>query len=122
MRSPARSAVTRCETAETRSPLAQAGKGKRRHAAIALVALLLSAQPCSLAAWGASTPAPAPAPAPAPSPALPYDPQLLRLSEVLGALSYLTQLCEPARKDSYRIQMQALIDAEASAAPRREEY
>jgi uncharacterized protein (TIGR02301 family) len=46
----------------------------------------------------------------------------LRLAEILGALSYLTQLCEPTHKDSYRVQMQALMDAEANASPRREEY
>jgi len=46
----------------------------------------------------------------------------LRLAEILGALSYLTSICEPQRKDPYRAEMQALIEAEASSSPRREEY
>lgn len=46
----------------------------------------------------------------------------MRLAEILGALSYLNSICEPTRKDPYRVQMQALIEAEANASPRREEY
>jgi uncharacterized protein (TIGR02301 family) len=91
-----------------------------RASAAALASLLCAGEPSPLAALAASAPSPATAPAPAPP--QPYDPQLLRLAEILGALSYLGSLCEPARKDAYRVQMQALIEAEASATPRREEY
>jgi uncharacterized protein (TIGR02301 family) len=84
-----------------------------------LLALLGSPLP-ALAASPAATQAPPPAPAP--SPGQPYDPQLLRLSEILGALSYLSSICDPTHKDPYRAQMQGLIDAEASASPRRDEY
>lgn len=90
--------------------------GSRLVAVIALWGLLLSAPWLPASAWAAS------APAPAPAPAQPYDAQLLRLSEILGALSYLTSICEPAQKDPFRAQMQALIEAEANTSPRREEY
>jgi len=91
---------------------------------LATAGLLLPPPHASLAASPtAATPAPPAAPAaPPPSPGQPYDPQLLRLAEILGALSYLSSICEPARKDPYREQMQALIDAEANASPRRDEY
>ena len=89
--------------------------------ATALLCLCLAGAPSPLSALAASS-APAPASAPAQSPPQPYDPQLLRLAEILGALSYLTSVCDPSRKDPYRGQMQALIDAEANTSPRREEY
>lgn len=89
---------------------------------LALAPSLLVAVPPAIAASPAAAPAPAPPPAPAPSPGQPYDPQLLRLSEILGALSYLSSICDPTHKDPYRAQMQALIDAEANASPRRDEY
>jgi uncharacterized protein (TIGR02301 family) len=98
-------------------------KGNRRSrlvAAVLLVGLFLCAPQLPLCAWAASPPAPAQPPPQAP--AQPYDPQLLRLSEILGALSYLTSICEPSQKDAFRVQMQALIDAEANTSPRREEY
>lgn len=41
-----------------------------------------------------------------------YDEQLLRLSEVLGALSFLRDLCGQADGDAWRQDMQALIAAE----------
>jgi uncharacterized protein (TIGR02301 family) len=90
-------------------------------AVIILLGSLLGAPQLPLCAWAASPP-PAPAQPPVQPPAQPYDPQLLRLSEILGALSYLTSICEPSQKDPFRVQMQALIDAEANTSPRREEY
>ena len=86
----------------------------------ALGALLVPALPRPIEALAASAPAPAPAPPQAPP--QPYDAQLLRLSEILGALSYLSSICEPAQKDPFRSQMQALLDAEAPVAPRRDEF
>ena len=103
------------------SPHPAAGK-IRTHpfiAVLAILGLLLASLPAP--GFAASAPA-APPPAPAQPPPQPYDPQLLRLAEILGALSYLTSICEPTRKDPYRGQMQALIEAEANAAPRRDEY
>jgi uncharacterized protein (TIGR02301 family) len=74
------------------------------------------------AAASAPTPPSAPLPAPPPAPPQPYDAQLLRLSEILGSLSYLSSICDPTQQDPFRAQMQALLDAEATASPRREEF
>jgi uncharacterized protein (TIGR02301 family) len=71
---------------------------------------------------GFAAPAPPPPPQPPQAPPQPYDGQLLRLSEILGSLSYLTSICDPTQRDPFRAQMQALIDAEANAPPRREEF
>ncbi len=69
-----------------------------------------------------TAPAP-PQPQPPPqAPPQPYDGQLLRLSEILGSLSYLGSICDTSQRDLFRAQMQALIDAEANASPRREEF
>lgn len=67
----------------------------------------------------------APASAEGPPPA--YEPQLLRLSEIMGALAYLQALCnaEPAAKAAvdngpWRSQMENLISAESAGPLRRE--
>ena len=50
----------------------------------------------------------------------PFDNDLLRLSEILGALHYLRGICGPNEGQKWRNEMQALIDAEAAAGtPRR---
>lgn len=49
----------------------------------------------------------------------PYDAQVLRLAEILGALSYLDDLCGGSGTD-WRVKMQALIDAEAKTPLHRE--
>ena len=86
-----------------------------------LAVLCLQAAPVMAASQASAAAAPQPPPAP-PAPPQPYDGQLLRLSEILGSLSYLGTICEPGQKDPYRAQMQALLEAEATASPRREEY
>lgn len=70
----------------------------------------------------AKKPPPAPPPAtPAPPPdTRPYDPQLMRLSEILGTLSYLGKLCGRPDADQWRARMQALLDAEGSPAVRKD--
>jgi uncharacterized protein (TIGR02301 family) len=50
----------------------------------------------------------------------PYEPQLLRLSEILGALSYLRDICSAHDGDAWRAKMAALLDAEAKTQTRRE--
>jgi uncharacterized protein (TIGR02301 family) len=50
----------------------------------------------------------------------PYEPQLLRLSEILGALSYLRDICEARDGEAWRAKMSALLDAEAKTQTRRE--
>jgi uncharacterized protein (TIGR02301 family) len=49
----------------------------------------------------------------------PYDEKLLRLSEVLGAVHYLRELCGADDGQLWRNQMRQLIGAEGSTALRR---
>jgi uncharacterized protein (TIGR02301 family) len=63
--------------------------------------------------------APAAAPPPAAGPAAPYDADLQRLAEILGALQYLRTVCKANDGQKWREQMQALIDAEAPDGDRR---
>ena len=50
----------------------------------------------------------------------PFDGDLARLAEILGALHYLRALCGANEGAVWRNEMQALIDAEAPAGERRE--
>ena len=50
----------------------------------------------------------------------PYENELRRLSEILGALHYLRELCGAREGQAWRNEMQALIDAEAPQGERRE--
>lgn len=49
----------------------------------------------------------------------PYDDKLMRLSEVLGAVHYLRELCGANDNQLWRDQMRDLIAAEGSSALRR---
>jgi uncharacterized protein (TIGR02301 family) len=51
--------------------------------------------------------------------ATPFDNDLRRLAEILGALHYLRNLCGANEGQKWRNQMQALIDAEATGGNRR---
>jgi len=82
---------------------------------IALLATLVCASP--LAAQAPRTPAPVATP---PSLQAPYEPQLLRLAEIMGALHYLRTLCQGPEDGAWRREMQALLDAEATGGERRE--
>jgi uncharacterized protein (TIGR02301 family) len=53
-----------------------------------------------------------------PSPA-PFEGQLMRLAEILGALHHLRVLCGVNEEQKWRNEMQALIDAEAPEGERR---
>ncbi|MEV4609583.1 TIGR02301 family protein [Neorhizobium sp. LMR1-1-1.1] len=93
-------------------------------ACLALPIFLIIASP--LAAQGtkksaAETRAPVQQPAPAETslPA-PYDAQLLRLSEVLGSISYLRELCGAPQED-WRRTMRQLLDSDAANEPARRE-
>jgi uncharacterized protein (TIGR02301 family) len=48
----------------------------------------------------------------------PYEPRILRLSEILGALAYLDDLC--GAKSDWRARMQQFLEAEAKTAERKE--
>jgi uncharacterized protein (TIGR02301 family) len=60
----------------------------------------------------AATPARAQAPAP-------FDGNLQRLAEIMGALHYLRALCGANEGQKWRNEVQALIDAEAPSGDRR---
>jgi uncharacterized protein (TIGR02301 family) len=71
-------------------------------------------------------PAPSPAPATAPpiptrEEAAPYDHDLQRLSEILGALHFLRGICGTNEGQKWRTEAQALIDAEAPIGERHEQ-
>jgi len=67
----------------------------------------------------AAPPPPKEEPAPEPPPAA-YEPELLRLAEILGALGYLTPLCGEGAGEDWRGRMGQLIDAEGATAQRKE--
>ena len=52
----------------------------------------------------------------------PYDDQLVRLSEVLGAIHYLRNLCGADENQTWRDQMQKLIDAENPSVARKARF
>ncbi len=62
--------------------------------------------------------APAPARAQAQT-AAPFDTSLQRLAEIMGALHYLRPLCGADDGQKWRMEMQALVDAEAPSGERR---
>jgi uncharacterized protein (TIGR02301 family) len=49
----------------------------------------------------------------------PYEADLQRLSEILGALHYLRDICGAKEGQVWRNEMQALLDAEAPSGDRR---
>ena len=51
--------------------------------------------------------------------AKPYDERLMRLSEILGAVHYLRELCGANDGQLWRERMRELMDAEGSSALRR---
>jgi uncharacterized protein (TIGR02301 family) len=52
---------------------------------------------------------------------LPYDRDLQRLSEILGALHFLRGVCNSGEGEKWRSEAKALIDAEAPSGNRREQ-
>src|ERR1700720_650794 len=59
------------------------------------------------------------APAFAQDPVAPYDVNLQRLAEILGALHYLRGICGANEGQKWRTEMEALINAEAPGGDRR---
>ena len=97
--------------------------GFLRNAGAALLTSFAIALAMPVAAQSArpKTEAPPPAaPTPLESGAPPYEVPLQRLAELLGALSYLRDLCGNADGGEFRARMSALLDAEAAVGPRRE--
>ncbi|MCB1480909.1 MAG: TIGR02301 family protein [Rhodobiaceae bacterium] len=52
----------------------------------------------------------------------PYDDQLVRLAEVLGAVHYLRNLCGAEENQTWRDQMQKLLEAENPSTARRARF
>ena len=61
------------------------------------------------------------APARAQTAAAPFDADLQRLAEILGALHYLRAICGANEGQKWRNEMQSLIDAEAPGGERRQQ-
>ncbi len=59
------------------------------------------------------------APARAAEESKPYDAQLLRLAELLGAVHYLRELCGANEGQLWREKMDALVEAEGTTAVRQ---
>lgn len=101
-----------------------------RRTSIAVLALALAcgsalAQPQLPAQPRPQRPAAPPAapaePAPAPEPPPPvYERDLMRLAEIMGTLSFLSELCAEADAGNWRQRMQTLVDAEGGSQARRE--
>ena len=93
---------------------------------IVALSLMIAGQSCHAQtqqrrAPAASQVSPATVPEPAPeAPPPTYEPELLRLAELLGSLSYLTKLCGTKDSDNWQIQMEQLLDAEAPTKSRKE--
>jgi uncharacterized protein (TIGR02301 family) len=68
------------------------------------------------AASKSQTPA-VPEPAEAPPP---YEPKMMRLAEILGALSYLGEVCGEAEAPNWRARMQAVLEADPNSSLQKE--
>jgi uncharacterized protein (TIGR02301 family) len=64
--------------------------------------------------------APAEQTAPAAEPPPPYEPQLLRLAELMGALAYLRDLCGAHDGEAFHAKMTSLLEIEARSESRKE--
>jgi uncharacterized protein (TIGR02301 family) len=64
---------------------------------------------------------PSPPQPPAQERAAPYDPDMQRLSEILGALHFLRGICDTNEGQKWRNEAQALIDAEAPTGDRHDQ-
>lgn len=98
----------------------QANSSGRGRLAAALMAFALAgALPAaSLAQTKTAPPATAPAPATPESPP-PYENELLRLAEIMGALAFLRDLCGQNDGAEWHKQMAALLEAEGVTRARR---
>ncbi len=67
----------------------------------------------------AAQPQKPPEPPPEPPPP-PYEPQLLKLAEIMGSLAYLRTLCAGKEAGAWRERMTALVEAEGRTPLRRE--
>jgi uncharacterized protein (TIGR02301 family) len=92
----------------------------RNLALAAALAALFSGHAAAQQAPAKPAAPPEPPPPAATEPPPPYEPQLLRLAELMGALAYLRDLCGAHDADSYRAKMASLLEAEAKSEQRKE--
>ena len=87
----------------------------------ALAALVALALACGAAhaQQPPAKPAPAETAPPVDAPP-PYEPQLLRLAELMGALAYLRDLCGESDANAFHDKMAMLMDAEAKSQSRKD--
>ena len=85
--------------------------------AVALAALALAASPLAAQTPPVKPAAPAEQPA---EPPPPYEPQLLRMAEVIGALSYLRDLCGAGDGATFRAEFANLMETEGTTTSRKE--
>jgi uncharacterized protein (TIGR02301 family) len=62
----------------------------------------------------------APEPPPPVEQPAPYEPQLLRLSEIMGVLTFMNTLCRTADGEQWRRRMVTVLETEGQATGRRE--
>ena len=92
-------------------------------AALGLAALLAGSADAAETSAPKAAPAPQAQPAPPPPAAErppPYEPQLLRLAEMSGALAYLRNLCGAGDGEKFRARMAELLEAEGVSEARRD--
>jgi uncharacterized protein (TIGR02301 family) len=85
---------------------------------VAVAAMVVVASVCLETGWANAQPAQPSGPAADPD-ARPYDAQIYRLSEILGAVHYLRELCGAQEAQAWRNQMRDLVNAEGTSALRR---
>jgi len=93
--------------------------------AVTLAPLAAQSQTAQPAKPTASAPAAKPPPAATPTPAQPdapppYEAQLLRLAELIGALTYLRDLCGDGDGAAFRAKFADLVDTEGTTDGRKE--
>ena len=76
-----------------------------------------AAKPTAAKPPSGETPTPTPTSVESPPP---YEPQLLRLAELIGSLAYLRDLCGDGDGATFRAKFAELVDAEGTTDPRKE--
>lgn len=90
---------------------------------LALAGLMMLSAPVAIAANEPAEPAPASPPAvAAPEPPTAFDPDLLRLTEIAGALTMLDAVCGGASPAIWRDKIRALIEAQQMGETDRRRY
>jgi uncharacterized protein (TIGR02301 family) len=85
------------------------------------LALVFALAQGAAAATTKPTPSPTPTPTPTRPEAAPYEANLLRLAELMGALTYLRDLCHDGDSQKFRDSLARLIEADTRAAEAKEQ-